>query len=42
MDIYDEQELVDYCEEHGMNSLIDLYWESFMDTKETKINYGWL
>ena len=42
LDIYGEQELIDYCEEHGMDSLIDLYWESFMDTKETKINYGWL
>ena len=42
LDIYEEQELIDYCEEHGMDSLIDLYWESFMDTKETKINYGWL
>ena len=42
LDIYEEQELIDYCEEHGMDSLIDLYWESFMDTKETKINYSWL
>ena len=42
LDIYEEQELIDYCEEHGMDSLIDLYWESFMDTKETKISYGWL
>ena len=42
LDIYEEQELIDYCEEHGMDSLIDLYWESFMDTKETKTNYGWL
>ena len=42
LDIYEEQELIDYCEEHGMDSLIDLYWESFIDTKETKISYGWL
>lgn len=41
LDLYSEEELIEYCEACGMGAITDLYYAEFMDSKDPKVNYGY-